>query len=71
MKTIFPTKEVGARVTYKAGKLLFKMIKAGRPVVGHEIDGYTVVSINGVIKIGCHVIEMSEVHRFAKNEGWE
>lgn len=61
----------GARVSYEAGKLLFAMIKAGKDVKGHDIDGYTVISINGVLKIGCHVIEMAEVHRFAKMEGWE
>lgn len=61
----------GARVSYEAGKLLFAMIKAGKDVKGHDVDGYTVISINGVLKIGCHVIEMEEVHRFAKAEGWE
>jgi hypothetical protein len=61
----------GARVSYEAGKLLFARIKAGKDVKGHDIDGYTVISINGVLKIGCHEIEMAEVHRFAKSEGWE
>lgn len=61
----------GARVSYDAGKLLFEMIRKGRDVKGHDIDGYTVISVNGTLKIGCHVIEMEEVHRFAKAEGWE
>jgi hypothetical protein len=39
------------------------MIEAGRDVKGHEIDGYTVISMNGELKVGCHAIERSEVER--------
>lgn len=60
----------GASVSYSAGKLLYNLIKAGKDVKGHQIDNYTVISINGVLKIGCHEIERKEIERFAKKEGW-
>jgi len=52
-----------ASVTVESAKTLWKLIEAGRDVKGHTIDGYTVISMNGVLKVGCHVIERSEVER--------
>jgi hypothetical protein len=60
----------GARVPYEAGRKLYTLIKAGRDVVGYDLDGYTVISLNGVLKVGCHEIERTEIERFAKKEGW-
>lgn len=60
----------GARVSYDAGKLLYKAIQAGRDIKGYDIEGYTVISVNGSLKIGCHEIDMKEIQRFAKKEGW-
>jgi hypothetical protein len=60
----------GARVGYNSAKLLYSMIKAGKDVKGHKIDGYTVIGINGVLKIGCHQIERKEIDRFAKSQNW-
>jgi hypothetical protein len=60
----------GARVSYEAAKLLYSMIKAGKDIKGHNIDGYTVISLNGVLKIGCHEIPREEVDRFAKLMNW-
>lgn len=60
----------GARVLLKSGQALYAAIKAGRDVKGYDIDGYTVISLNGVLKIGCHEIQRSEIDRFAKKQGW-
>lgn len=60
----------GASVSYRAGKLLWDMIQAGKDIKGHQIDGYTVISVNGSLKIGCHEIDMKEVRRFAKQQKW-
>ncbi|MFA8451776.1 MAG: hypothetical protein ACEPOW_13865 [Bacteroidales bacterium] len=57
-------------VKVESAKRLFDMIKAKRDVKGHEIDNYTVISVNGTLKIGCHEIEMTEVISFAKQMGW-
>jgi len=61
----------GAYVSVKAGQVLYKMIKAGKPVHGHSIDGYTVIGYNGELKIGCHIIKAEEIERFAKVMNWD
>jgi hypothetical protein len=53
----------GVTVTRKSAKLLYTLIKSGRDVKGHNIDGYTVISINGCLKIGCHNIDINDVHK--------
>jgi hypothetical protein len=60
----------GAIVPYKAAKLLYALIQAGKDIKGHEIGGYTVISLNGVLTIGCHKIERAEVERFANSQTW-
>jgi len=56
----------GARVPEREARILYKMIKAGKDIKGYKIGYYTVISINGTLKIGCHDIPMEEVQRFAK-----
>lgn len=53
----------GASVSVNSAALLYKMIKAGKDIKGHNIDGYTVISINGSLKIGCHNIDINDVHK--------
>jgi len=60
----------GAIVPLREAKLLYGMIEAGKPIVGHRIGFYTVISINGVLTIGCHKIEREEIKRFASVMGW-
>lgn len=45
------------RVSIDDARLLYKMIKAGKDIKGHNIDSYTVISVNGVLTIGCHKIK--------------
>lgn len=52
-----------AAVSVESAKTLWKLIKAGRDVKGHTVDGYTVISMNGVLRVGCHIINKSEVER--------
>lgn len=61
---------MGATVSFKAAKVLYDMIKSGRDIKGHVIDNYTVIGINGTLKIGCHEIPTEEVHRFATQNNW-
>lgn len=44
------------KVSVKTAKVLYQLIKAGKDIKGFNIDGYTVISLNGVLKIGCHNI---------------
>jgi len=59
-----------AYVSLKAAKVLFEMIKAGKDIKGFDIDGYTVISLNGVLTIGCHKIERTEINRFSNLMNW-
>ncbi len=61
---------MGARVSVDEGRLLLSMIRAGKDVKGHNIGGYTVIGLNGVLKVGCHEIPRAEIERFAKSQGW-
>lgn len=60
----------GARVELGRAKILFDLIKSGRDIKGFDLDGYTVIGLNGVLTIGCHKIERKEINRFAKLMGW-
>lgn len=53
----------GAVVSVRAARVLWHAIRAGRDIVGAEVDGYTVTNWNGTLKIGCHTIERAEVER--------
>jgi hypothetical protein len=54
------------RVPVKAATILYKMIKAGKDVKGYNIEGYTVISINGVLKIGCHCIDKDNMNEIGE-----
>ena len=60
----------GARVSLKAAKVLFKMIKSGKDIKGFDLEGYTVIGLNGVLTIGCHAIERKEINRLAALLNW-
>ncbi len=60
----------GAYVSLEAGKLLYDRIVAGKDVRLHQIGAYQVISYNGELKIGCHVIKREEIDRFALSVGW-
>ena len=54
---------LGAEVSISEARILYRLIKRGTPVHGFRIGDFTVISCNGVLKIGCHEIERSEVER--------
>lgn len=49
------------RVPIKEAKILYLLIKNGKDIKGHNIGGYTVISLNGVLKIGCHKINVKNM----------
>jgi hypothetical protein len=61
---------MGASVSFRAAKVLYDLIKSGRDIKGHVIDNYTVIGINGTLKVGCHEIPTEEVKRFATQNNW-
>ena len=52
---------LGLRVSAVECAMLYQKIKAGEDVIGYKIDNYTVLSKNGVLKIGCHIFDMQHV----------
>lgn len=56
----------GVRVTISDAKILYRMILAGKDIKGHKISHYSVTSINGTLKIGCHNINIDSVHKVGK-----
>ena len=56
----------GVKIPIKSAKTLYNLIKAGKDIKGYEIDYYTVISINGTLKIGCHNINMDNVHEIGE-----
>lgn len=59
-QTIETTQNVS--VPIKEAKILYLMIEAKKPIHGFNIGGYTVIGINGVLKIGCHNINKKNMH---------
>lgn len=50
-------------VSIEEAKILYTLIKAKRDIKGHRIGNYTVISINGVLTIGCHKINIDSVKK--------
>jgi hypothetical protein len=61
---------LGANVPLREAKLLYDMIQRKDSIKGHQIGHYTVIGINGTLKIGCHEIERDEINRIAKLLNW-
>ncbi len=59
-----------SNVSVKAAKVLYLLIQSGKDVKGHNIDGFTVIGLNGGLKIGCHEITKEEINRFANLMNW-
>lgn len=59
-----------ARVPEREARILYNAHKAGKKVIGSKISDFTVLSVNGTVKIGCHEIDMKEVERIAKERNW-
>ena len=45
---------------------LYELIKRGVDIRGKQIENYTITSINGTLKIGCHNINIDSVHKIGK-----
>lgn len=57
----------GVKIPIDNARILYKMIKAKRDIKGYIIKGtysdYTVISINGVLKVGCHHINVKNMKK--------
>ena len=60
----------GAVVPVPESKVLLERIRQGKDIKGFKIGYYTVISINGVLTIGCHQITRQEIKRFTEFYNW-
>jgi len=54
------------RIKVENAKILYKLIVKGVDVKGRRIEHYTITSINGSLKVGCHNININSVHEIGK-----
>ena len=53
----------GVSVPVREAKVLYNLIAAKKDIKGFKISNYTVISINGVLTIGCHRININSLHK--------
>jgi hypothetical protein len=60
----------GVKIPIAPAKMLYKMILEKRDIKGYILKGqysdYTVIGLNGVLKIGCHKINTKNMHEVGK-----
>lgn len=56
----------GVKVSIEQAKNLYTMIEQGKDIKGVKIANYMVLSLNGVLKIGCHHINVENMHKIGK-----
>lgn len=52
----------GVKIDIDLAKRLYNKIALKEDIRGYNIGGYTVTGLNGVLSIGCHKIDVSNVH---------
>lgn len=56
----------GVKIDVSEAFTLYRMIEAGKDIKGYQISNYTVISLNGHLKIGCHNINVKNMHKVGK-----
>lgn len=54
------------KIPIESAKTLYKMIQSGKDIKGYKIEDFTVISLNGTLKIGCHHINTKNVHEIGQ-----
>lgn len=54
------------KIPIESAKTLYKLIQSGKDIKGYKIEGYTVISLNGTLKIGCHRINVKNTHEIGQ-----
>lgn len=56
----------GVKIPVKSAAVLYQMILDKKDIVGYNIEGYKVTSLNGHLVIGCHNINVKNMHEVGK-----
>jgi hypothetical protein len=54
------------KTTINEAKALYSLILAKKDIKGYNISGYTLNSLNGTLKIGCHKININSMNKIGK-----
>lgn len=54
------------KIPIESAKNLYKMIQIGKDIRGYKIEDFTVISLNGVLQIGCHHINTKNTHEIGQ-----
>ena len=54
------------KIPIESAKTLYKMIQSGKDIKGYKIEDFTVISLNGTLKIGCHHINTKNVNEIGQ-----
>ena len=54
------------KIDFEDAANLYKLIQSGKDIKGYKIGYYTVISLNGVLQIGCHKIDVDNMHKVGK-----
>lgn len=56
----------GVKIPIQEAKKLYELIELGVNIKGLRISNFTIISINGTLKIGCHKINIKNVHEIGQ-----
>lgn len=56
----------GVKIDIREAKILYNKIIKGEDIKGFKIGYYTVIGLNGSLKIGCHNINLENMHEVGK-----
>jgi len=56
----------GVKVSIEEAKQLYNMIEQGKDIKGVKVSNYVVISLNGVLKIGCHNINTDNMKQIGE-----
>lgn len=54
------------KIDLDEAKKLYELIEKGIEIKGLKISNYTIISLNGLLKIGCHNIDIDNMHTIGK-----
>lgn len=54
------------KIPIESARILYKMIQSGKDIKGYKIEEFTVISLNGTLKIGCHHINTKNMHEIGQ-----
>ena len=55
-----------ASISLETARNFYQKLLRKEKLLGEKLEGFPITGINGTLKIGCHDIDIEEVHRIGK-----